>query len=41
MDAQRKEQERKAKLLTADPNDPEIQKQIEEEIRKDLVATNY
>ena len=41
MDAQRKEQERMAKLMNADPNDPEAQKQIEEEIRKGLVAKNY
>ena len=41
MDAQRKEQERKAKLLNADPNDEEAQKMIEEEIRKDMIQKNY
>lgn len=41
MEAQRKEQERMAKLMNADPNDAEAQKAIEEEIRKGLVKSNY
>jgi hypothetical protein len=30
-----------AKLMNADPNDVEAQKQIEEEIRKGLIQQNY
>jgi DNA damage-inducible protein 1 len=40
-DAQKLEQERVAKLMNADPNDAEAQKQIEEEIRKSLIQKNY
>ena len=40
-DDQKKEQERVAKLMNADPNDAEAQKQIEEEIRKSLIQKNY
>ena len=29
------------KLMNADPNDAEAQKQIEEEIRKGLIESNY
>lgn len=41
MEGQKKEQERMAKLMNADPNDAEAQKAIEEEIRKGLVKSNY
>ena len=37
MDAKKKEQERKARLKNADPNDIEAQKMIEEEIRKEMI----
>ena len=37
----KKEQERMAKLMNADPNDPEAQKQIEEQIKKDMIQQNY
>jgi DNA damage-inducible protein 1 len=41
MEAQRKEQERRIKLMNADPNDEEAQKEIEEMIRKEMVNQNY
>lgn len=37
MEEKKKEQERMAKLMNADPNDPEAQKQIEEKIKKDMI----
>lgn len=40
-EARKKEQEKMAKLMNADPNDMEAQKEIEEIIRKDLVNQNY
>ena len=40
-DQQKKEQERMAKLMNADPNDAEAQKAIEEEIKKGLIQKNY
>mmetsp|Transcript_18962 Transcript_18962/g.29089 ORF Transcript_18962/g.29089 Transcript_18962/m.29089 type:complete len:115 (-) Transcript_18962:597-941(-) len=40
-EAQKKEQERKARLMNADPNDMEAQKEIEEDIRKDLIEKNH
>ena len=30
-----------ARLMNADPNDPEAQKQIEEQIKKDMIMQNY
>jgi len=39
-EANRKEQERKMRLMNADPNDAEAQKQIEEEIRKNMIEAN-
>jgi len=36
----RKEQERVMRLRNADPNDMEAQKQIEEEIRKNMIEAN-
>ena len=30
-----------SRLMNADPNDAEAQKQIEEEIRKSLIESNY
>lgn len=41
MERKRKEMERMNRLQTADPNDIEIQKEIEEEIRKSMVEENY
>lgn len=41
MEAKKKEQERRIRLLNADPNDAEAQKEIEEMIKKDMVNENY
>lgn len=41
IDKQRANQERILKLHHADPNDAEAQKQIEEEIRKSVIESNY
>lgn len=41
MEAKKKEQERRIRLLNADPNDTEAQKEIEEMIKKDMVNENY
>lgn len=41
MDAKRKEMERINRLMNADPNDIEAQREIEEHIRKGLVDENY
>lgn len=41
MEAQKKEQERRIKLMNADPNDEAAQKEIEEMIRKEMVNNNY
>ena len=30
-----------ARLMNADPNDPEAQKQIEEQIKKEMIQQNY
>ena len=40
MDRKKKEMERMNRLMTADPNDIEAQKEIEEEIRRQLVEEN-
>lgn len=37
LDAKKKEQERRIRLLNADPNDIDAQKEIEEMIKKDMV----
>jgi hypothetical protein len=41
MERKRNEMARLNRLMTADPNDTEIQKEIEEEIRKNMVEQNY
>lgn len=41
MDAKKAEQERKARLMNADPNDVEAQKMIEEDLKKEMVLNNY
>lgn len=41
MEHKRKEMEKMQRLLNADPNDLEAQKEIEEEIRKQMVEENY
>ena len=41
MDKQKAEQERQVRLRNADPNDVEAQKMIEEEIRKQMIQTDY
>jgi hypothetical protein len=41
IDKQKADQERILKLQNADPNDVEAQKQIEEEIRKSVIESNY
>jgi hypothetical protein len=41
MEKQRAEKERMLRLQNADPNDAEAQKQIEEEIRKGMIESNY
>lgn len=41
MEKEKAERERIFKLQNADPNDAEAQKQIEEEIRKGLIESNY
>ena len=41
MERKRKEMERMNRLMNADPNDAEIQKEIEEEIKRQLVEENY
>lgn len=41
MDKERANRERMFRLQNADPNDAEAQKQIEEEIRKGLIESNY
>jgi hypothetical protein len=41
MERKRKELERFERLQRGDPNDPDIQKEIEEEIRRNLVDQNY
>lgn len=41
METKRKEQEKRVRLLKADPNDMEAQKEIEEMIKKDMVNDNY
>ena len=41
MDRQKAEQERQMKMRNADPNDVEAQKLIEEEIRKQMIQTDY
>ena len=40
-EAKKKEQERMAKMMNADPNDQEAQKLIEEQIKKDMIEKNY
>jgi hypothetical protein len=41
MERKRKEMEKMNRLMSADPNDIEAQKEIEEEIRRGLVEENY
>ena len=41
LEKQKADQERILKLHNADPNDVEAQKQIEEEIRKNVIESNY
>lgn len=41
MNKQKAEQERQIRLRNADPNDVEAQKMIEEEIRKQMIQTDY
>lgn len=41
MERKRKEMEKRSRLMNADPNDIEAQKEIEEEIRKGMVEQNY
>ena len=41
MERKRNEMARLKRLMTADPNDTDIQKEIEEEIRKNMVEQNY
>lgn len=41
MNKQKAEQERQIKLRNADPNDVDAQKMIEDEIRKQMIQTDY
>lgn len=41
MEAKRKDQEKRIRLMNADPNDMEAQKEIEEMIKKEMVSDNY
>ena len=41
MAKKKKEMERQSRLMNADPNDAEAQKEIEEEIRRNMVEQNY
>ena len=36
-----KDEERRYKMMNGDPGDPEIQKMIEEQIKKDMIHKNY
>jgi hypothetical protein len=41
MERKKNEMQRMTRLMNADPNDIEAQKEIEEEIRKGMVEQNY
>ena len=41
MDERKAEQMRRARLMNADPNDLEAQKEIEEILKKEMVDSNY
>jgi DNA damage-inducible protein 1 len=41
MERKKKEMQRMNRLMSADPNDIEAQKEIEEEIRKSMIEQNY
>jgi Spy/CpxP family protein refolding chaperone len=41
LEHKRKEMEKQKRLMNADPNDEAAQKEIEEEIRREMVNQNY
>jgi hypothetical protein len=41
LELKRKEMEKQKRLMNADPNDEAAQKEIEEEIRREMVNQNY
>jgi hypothetical protein len=41
MESKKREQEKRIRLLNADPNDIEAQKEIEAMLKKEMVADNY